>query len=437
MPCYIVFSAPQHFHNQPPEAARMTGKTAIFTPYEKFVIAVLSLLQFTVIVDFMVLSPLGAILMPEMGISTSQFGLVVSAYAFSAGTSGLLAAGFADRFDRKRMLLFFYSGFVIGTLLCGIAGSYPLLLFARIVTGVFGGVIGSISFAIIADTFPMEVRGRVMGFVQMAFAASQVLGIPIGLYLATRHDWHAPFLMIVAIAAPVGIVILLKLQPVTSHLHGRQEKNPFVHLWHTASHPFYLRGFLATMLLATGGFMLMPFSSAFLVNNVLIPETKLFLIFFVTGVVSIFTGPLLGRCSDALGKYRLFVAGSLLSMVMVFFYTHLGPTPIWVVMVVNTMLWIGISSRMISSSALISGVPEMKDRGAYMGINSSIQQISGGVASFASGLIVFQPGKTAPLQHFDTVGYVTIVTIVTMVITMTMMFFIDRQVSRKLKLAHA
>jgi predicted MFS family arabinose efflux permease len=188
------------------------------------------------------------------------------------------------------------------------------------------------------------------------------------------------------------------------------------------------------MLLATGGFMIMPFSSAFLVNNVLIPETKLSLIFFVTGVVSIFTGPMLGRCSDALGKYRLFVAGSLLSMVMVFFYTHLGPNPIWVVMIINTMLWIGISSRMISSSALISGVPEMKDRGAYMGINSAIQQISGGIASFASGLIVFQTSKTAPLQHFDTVGYVTITT---MLITMTMMFFIDRQVSRKLKLSQA
>ena len=250
------------------------NKIIPFTSYEKFVIAILSLLQFTVIVDFMVLSPLGAILMPRMGISTSQFGLVVSVYAISAGASGLLAAGFADKFDRKKMLLFFYVGFVLGTLFCGIAGSYPVLLAARVITGIFGGVIGSISFAIITDTFPMEVRGRVMGFVQMAFSASQVLGIPIGLYLATRFDWHAPFLMIVAMATLVGIVIFLKLKPVTGHLHGRSDKNAFVHLWHTASNPYYLRGFMATMLLATGGFMIMPFSSAFLVNNVLIPETS-------------------------------------------------------------------------------------------------------------------------------------------------------------------
>ena len=411
----------------------MHTTNAPFTSYEKFVIAILSLLQFTVIVDFMVLSPLGAVLMPRMGISTSQFGLVVSVYAISAGVSGLTAAGFADRFDRKRMLLFFYVGFVLGTLFCGIAGSYPFLLFARIFTGVFGGVIGSVSFAIITDTFRMEMRGRVMGFVQMAFSASQVLGIPIGLYLATRFDWHAPFLMIVGIAAPVGIVISLRLKPVTGHLHGRQEKNPVVHLWHTASNPFYLRGFAATMLLATGGFMLMPFSSAFLVNNILIPETRLSLIFFVTGICSLFTGPLLGRLSDRFGKYRLFVFGSLLSMIMVCVYTHLGPNPIWVVILTNVILWVGISSRMISSSALTSGVPDRKDRGAYMGINSSIQQVSGGIASFVAGLIVHQPTTTSPLQHYDTVGYVTICT---MTLTMVMMYFIDRQVAAKLRVAH-
>ena len=412
----------------------MHTTSAPFTSYEKFVIAILSLLQFTVIVDFMVLSPLGAVLMPRMGISTSQFGLVVSVYAISAGVSGLTAAGFADRFDRKRMLLFFYVGFVLGTLFCGIAGSYPFLLFARIFTGVFGGVIGSVSFAIITDTFRMEVRGRVMGFVQMAFSASQVLGIPIGLYLATRFDWHAPFLMIATVAAPVGIVIFLKLKPVTGHLRGGQEKSAFVHLWHTASNPFYLRGFAATMLLATGGFMIMPFSSAFLVNNILIPETRLSLIFFITGLFSIFTGPILGRLSDRLGKYRLFVFGSMLSMVMVCVYTNLGPNPIWVVIVTNTILWVGISSRMISSSALISGVPNMKDRGAYMGINSSMQQVSGGIAAFVAGLIVYQPTKTAPLQHYDIVGYVTICT---MVLTVIMMYFIDRRVSAKLHLVHA
>jgi predicted MFS family arabinose efflux permease len=408
--------------------------TSIFTRYEKFVIAILALLQFTVVLDFMVLSPLGAILMPGLGISTSQFGLVVSAYAFSAGASGLCAAGFADRFDRKRMLLFFYSGFVCGTLFCAIASSYLPLLCARVVTGIFGGVIGSISFAIITDMFSMQVRGRVMGIVQMAFAASQVLGIPVGLYLATRLDWHAPFLMIAAIAIILWVVMAIKLQPVTGHLLGRHDKNAFIHLWHTASNPFYIRGFAATILLATGGFMIMPFSTAFLVSNVLVPETHLSEIFFITGIISIVTGPFLGKMADRYGKYRLFVFGSILSIIMVMIYTHLGPTPIWVVILINVFLYTGISSRMISSSALISGVPDVSDRGAYMGINSSIQQVSGGIAAFVAGLIVYQPAKNAPLQHFDTVGYVTACT---MLITLLMMFLIDREVSRKLNVVHA
>ena len=331
------------------------------------------------------------------------------------------------------MLLFFYVGFVLGTIFCGVANSYSALLCARVVTGIFGGVIGSISFAIITDLFRMEVRGRVMGFVQVAFSASQVLGIPIGLYLATRINWHATFLMIATIAVLVGIAIALKLKPITGHLRGKHDKSAFLHLWHTASNPYYLRGFTATLLLATGGFMIMPFSSAFLVNNVLIPETDLSLIFLVTGVISIFTGPLLGKLTDRFGKYRLFVVGSILSMAMVVFYTHLGPNPIWVVMVTNTILWVGISSRMISSSALISGVPNLKDRGAYMGINSSVQQISGGVAAFIAGLIVYQPAKNAPLQHYDVIGYLTVCS---MLFTLGMMFVIDRQVAKKLHVAH-
>jgi predicted MFS family arabinose efflux permease len=405
----------------------------IFTRYEKFVIAILALLQFTVVLDFMVLSPLGAILMPGLGISTTQFGLVVSAYAFSAGASGLCAAGFADRFDRKKMLLFFYSGFVCGTLFCAVANSYLPLLCARVITGIFGGVIGSISFAIITDMFSMHVRGRVMGIVQMAFAASQVLGIPVGLYLAAHFDWHAPFLMIAALTILIWVVMALKLRPVTGHLQGSHDKNAFVHLWHTASNPYYVRGFAATILLATGGFMIMPFSTAFLVNNVLVPETRLSEIFFITGIVSIVTGPYLGKLADTYGKFRLFIFGSILSIIMVMIYTHLGPTPIWIVVVVNIILYIGISSRMISSSALISGVPDVKDRGAYMGINSSIQQVSGGIAAFVAGLIVYQPAKNAPLQHFDTVGYVTAGT---MLITLLMMFLIDREVSRKLRQVH-
>src|ERR1700743_3275087 len=168
-------------------------KPALFSRYQVFLIVVISVLQFTIILDFMVMAPLGAMLIRILHITPSQFGWVVSAYAFSAGIAGILAAGFADRFDRKKMLLFFYCGFVLGTLLCGIAPDYPFLLAARMITGLFGGVMFSINMAIIADLFALEVRGRVMGYVQMAFAVSQAAGIPVGLFFANQYGWHMPF----------------------------------------------------------------------------------------------------------------------------------------------------------------------------------------------------------------------------------------------------
>jgi len=198
-------------------------------------IVLISLLQFTIILDFMVMAPLGAILIRVLHISPSQFGWVVSVYAFSAGISGILAAGFADKFDRKKMLLFFYAGFVLGTFLCGIAPDYSFLLMARMITGIFGGVLFSVNMAIIADLFSLEVRGRVMGFVQMSFAVSQVAGIPVGLFFASQYGWHMPFLIIVGLCLLTGIGIIKWMRPVTAHLKERAAQKPLLHLARTAT----------------------------------------------------------------------------------------------------------------------------------------------------------------------------------------------------------
>src|SRR4051812_22953020 len=207
-----------------------TAPAAGFSPYQKIVVAMLAFLQFAVILDFMLMSPLGAVIMPALKIGPMEFGLVVSAYAFSAGASGLLTAGFADRYDRKKLLLFFYTGFIAGTLLCGVANTYPSLVGARIITGLFGGVIGSISMAIVADLFDLQHRGRVMGFMQMGFGASQVLGIPIGLYLANLWGWHAPFLWVGIMAIIVAILIAVRLEPLTKHLAIQQDRSAIKHL---------------------------------------------------------------------------------------------------------------------------------------------------------------------------------------------------------------
>src|SRR5687767_5716982 len=221
-----------------------------FTGYQVLVIVLLALTQFTVVLDFMVMSPLGDMLIKSMELTTSQFGFAVSAYAFSAGISGLLTAGFADKFDRKKLLLFFYVGFIAGTLFCGLSNTYLMLLAARIITGLFGGVIGSISMAIMADLFPLHQRGRAMGFMQMGFGASQVLGIPISLYIANQWGWQSPFIMIVVLGGIICLVTILKLRPVTKHLELKTEKTAVTHLWHTLRERRYRIGFLMTALLS-------------------------------------------------------------------------------------------------------------------------------------------------------------------------------------------
>ena len=402
-------------------------KEKIFTKYDIFIIAILAILQFTIVLDFMVLSPLGAQLLKELNITTTQFGWVVSAYAFSAGASGLLAAGFADNFDRKNLLLFFYVGFVIGTFLCGIAPDYNFLLMARIITGIFGGVVGSVSFAIITDLFKLEVRGRVMGFVQMAFAASQVLGLPVGLYLANKWGWHSPFIMIVGLSVIIGIAIVVYMKPINEHLKVKSDRNAFQHLLKTISNKLYLKAFAATVLLATGGFMLMPFGSAFGINNLGISMEQLPLLYMITGIFSIGIGPLAGRFSDSIGKYRMFVIGSVISIVMVLIYCNLGVTPLWIVIVINVILFAGIMARIIPSSALLTAIPEPQDRGAFMGINSSIQQISGGVAASVAGLIVVQT-SSGKLENYDILGYVVVGA---MLITMAMVYWLNQLVIQK------
>lgn len=397
----------------------------MFTPYQKFVVAVLSFLQFTIVLDFMVISPLGAILMPALHITPSQFGLAVSVYAFSAGASGLLAAGFADRFDRKRMLLFFYTGFVLGTLLCGLADTYEFLLFARLVTGLFGGVIGSISFAIITDLFPYEMRGRVMGFVQTSFAASQVLGIPLALFLSNHWNWHAPFMLIVAISAIAGILIFARMHPIREHIAIQKTLNPWRHLQQTITTPRYLHAFATTALMATGGFMMMPFGSAFSVNNLGVDFAMLPIVYAFTGTISFISGPLIGRLADRIGKFKTFIGGSLLTVCMVLIYTHLGITPIPIVVLISSVMFIGITSRIISSSALISAVPAPSMRGSFMSVSSSIQQISGGIASVVAGHIVEQ-APSGKLLHFDDLGYVVVASTL---FTMAMMYTIHKRIA--------
>ncbi|MFQ6600203.1 MFS transporter [Flavobacterium sp. C3NV] len=399
---------------------KTSGESPTFTFNQKIIIAILALLQFTVILDFMVISPLGDILMKTLDMTTANFGFAVSAYAFSAGISGLLAAGFADKFDRKKLLIFFYTGFIIGTVFCALSTSYMMLLMARIVTGLFGGVIGSVSLAIVTDLFVIHQRGRVMGFIQMAFATSQILGIPVGLYFANNWGWHSAFIMIAVLGVLILIAIITQMQPIVKHLEVQSDKSPFLHLWHTLSNKQYQIGFASIAFLSVGGFMLQPFGSAFLVNNIKISQLELPMVFFFTGLSVLFIMPLVGKLSDKISKFKLFAAGSILSIIMILIYTNLNPIPLWEIVVINMILFMGIMSRMIPATTLNTAIPGLEDRGAYMSISSSLQQIAGGIAAVCAGYIVHQKTKTAPLENYDILGYVIAI------ITLCSIFFIWR-----------
>ena len=380
-----------------------------FSSYQIFVIVLLALTQFTVVLDFMVMSPLGDMLMKSMNLSTTQFGYAVSAYAFSAGISGLLTAGFADKFDRKKLLLFFYIGFIAGTFFCGLTTSYPMLLAARVVTGLFGGVIGSISLAIVADLFLINQRGRVMGFMQMGLGASQVLGIPISLYLANIWGWQSPFLMIVGLASIIWLLVGFNLKPITEHLKVKNEHSSVKHLFNTIAKRNYRIGFLATAFLSLGGFMMMPWGSAFAINNLHVTPHQLPILFMVSGISSLLIMPIVGRLSDQISKFKIFTIASVWMMIMVIIYTNLTAIPFGLVLMMNVFFMIGILSRMVPSMALTSALPEMQDRGAFMSINSSLQQLAGGVAAAVGGQLVVQRTKFSPLEHYNTLGYVIVV----------------------------
>ncbi|HWF63800.1 MAG TPA: MFS transporter, partial [Rhizomicrobium sp.] len=260
-----------------------------------------------------------------------------------------------------------------------------------------------------------------------AFAASQILGLPAALYFANHWDWHAPFLAIIAVAVPVGLLIAAKMKPVTAHLALRQERSPLAHLIHTIAEPRYRLAFALVVLIATGGYMLMPFGTAFIVYNVGLPLTTLPTIYLVTGLFTVFMGPIVGRISDSVGKFNTYCFGTLMAMVMVAVWTNLGPSSLAFVIVINVLLYAGIFSRMIPAQALLSAVPDVTKRGAFNAINASLQQFSGGISAAIAGAVIAE-GPDHMLHHFNWLGYIVMsVSLVALVL----MYFLHKTVPER------
>jgi predicted MFS family arabinose efflux permease len=371
---------------------------------ERIVLLTLAAVQFTSIVDFMVIMPLGPQLMRSLEIGPAQFGLVVSSYTLAAGIAGLVASSLADRFGRKVAFLGLNSGFLVGTLLCGLAPTYTTLVWARLATGAFGGILGGMALAIIGDVFPEERRGRATGALMSAFALASVVGVPFGLYLGTRFGWHAPFLLLAALGCPVLAIAAVTLPPLRGHIsQGAAQLHPLRLLIDTFTLPNHLNAFALVVALMFSGFSVFPYVSTYLVSNVGMAESKLPLLFVAGGLLTLVTSPLIGRLADRYGKLRVFRIVAPASAVMTLVVTNLAPVPTAVAVGVVAALMVSNSGRMVAAMAMITGSVTPARRGGFMSASSSVQHLAAGLGAYLGGLIIVESTDRS-LQNFPIVG---------------------------------
>lgn len=393
-----------------PVVSRMNAK-------EKTLLIILASVNFTHIMDFMIMMPLGPQLMKLFQINPQQFGFAVSSYSITAGITGFISAFFVDKYDRKKMLLFAYIGFVIGTFSCAFAPTYEFLVAARILAGLFGGMIGAQVLSIVADTFEYQRRASAMGILMTAFSMASVVGVPTGLWLATRFSWHAPFLVIGGLGVIIAVLIALFVPPITRHLQAQTvstTKNPLHVLTDIFNTPNQMRALTLSIVLMLGHFSIIPFLAPSLVGNVGFSQDNIFLIYLVGGLLTIFSAPLVGRIADRRGKYPVFVFFALFSLLPVWLITNLWPMPTWVVLVISGLFFITINGRMIPTQAIVSSVTTPQQRGGFMSINSSMQQLASGLAANIGGAIVVQ-NPNGRLENYQWVGWFSIVLILSCV----------------------
>lgn len=373
------------------------------------VLILLAALNFTHILDFMIMMPLGNYLMPYFNINPQQFSYLVGAYTLSAAASGFAAAFFVDGFDRKKVLLFGYIGFLIGTIACGIAPSYWLLLGARVFAGLFGGLIGAQVLSIIADIFPYEERGKAMGAVMSAFAIASTLGVPFALYLANLISWHAPFLL-VGILGVVLIPFLMRYIPsMNQHTFNRAERtSKFDALINVATNAKLRLALLFSGLMMLGHFLVIPFINPYLEFNNGYSKVQTPMIYLVGGLASFFSANILGRLSDRYGKLTIFGICSLMCLPLVIGVTHVPAIPFWIVLVLFGIWFVVSTGRGISAQAMVSNVIPSQQRGSFMSFNSSVQQLGTSAASFIAGLVVIK-GEGQKIQHYNWLGYLSVI----------------------------
>jgi predicted MFS family arabinose efflux permease len=372
---------------------------------EKYLLLTLAGIQFSHVLDFMIMMPLGPVLIAAFGISTHEFGLLVASYSFSAALSGLLAATFIDRFERKRLLLAIFALFGLATLACGLAPGYATLLIARGLAGVFGGMLGALVQTIVGDVIPFERRARASGVVSAAFSVSSIAGIPLSLWLAEYFQWRAPFVFIAVLVVLFILVGARALPELRHHLGTQQRAHPFVPMFDVLRDPNHLRALMFSAMIIFSGFTVIPYITLYAVHNVGIAQQDIPYIYLFGGAATLVTARRIGRWADLRGKiriYRLVATAALLPLLVV---THIGTVPLWLWLVCTTMFFVLVSGRMIPAMAIITSAAQPRLRGTFMSLNATTQSLAMGLATTLAGFIITQSDNGMVIDY-ATVGYV-------------------------------
>ena len=364
-------------------------------------------IQFTHILDFMIMMPLGPEFIRVLNINTHQFGLLLSSYTFAAAAAGIFATYYVDRFERRQLLLSLYACFIIATLACGLAPNYELLFIARAFAGAFGGILGSLVQTIVADSIPFERRGKALGTVMAAFSVSTVAGVPLGLFLANNIPslgWRAPFFFIAIISSFILYLGYRNIPKIAGHLGHAHEGSRIGQIWKILVAPQNIKAFIFMALIMITGFSVIPYIALYLTSNVGISNSYISLIYLCGGLATLMSSRFIGHMADKHGKANVFRILAIISLIPLLVTTNLPVTPLWIVLINSTAFFILVSGRMIPAMAMVSQLVENKIRGTFMSLIGSVQMLSSGIASVLAGWVV-TIGPDGMMQHYNLVGY--------------------------------
>ena len=375
---------------------------------ERLLLFILAIVQFAHIVDFMIIMPLGKQLMEIFDISPQQFTLIVSVYSFAAFLAGFAGAFFIDKYDRKQALLFTFIGFTLGTFACAFSPTFEILLLSRFVAGFFGGSLITLVLAIIGDVIPYERRSTAMGIIMTAFSVASVVGVPMGLTLAAEFGWQMPFLVVGGIGVLVTFAIILFMPSVRIHLDsGRPPTNPFRNIVSIFKNKNQSLALLFTIVLILGHFTIIPFLAPYMQINVGFSDWEVSYIYFFGGLSTVVALPLFGRLADKKGNFNIFLIASIGAVFSIFAVTNMIPMAIWAAILISTSYFVVASGRNVPATTMVTAVVKAENRGSFMSMRTSAQQLALGLASLLSGFIVSE-GANGELINYEIAGYFAI-----------------------------